>query len=71
MTRPQLDAAANAVGEVVSAIEQLLTTDRSLQELLEAQNLKLSIIAPARASTRPSAGSSRVTQQVSPMNSLE
>lgn len=67
----QLDAAANAIGDVASAIEQLLAADTVLQELLKAQNLKLSIIAPVRASTRPSAGGSRVTEHVSPINSFK
>jgi hypothetical protein len=57
----QLHATANAIGEVASAIEQLLVTDASLQELLKAQNLKLSVIAPARLSARPDAGDSHVT----------
>jgi hypothetical protein len=47
----QLHAAANAIGVVASAIEELITTDTALQKLLEIQNLKLSIIAPARVST--------------------
>jgi len=47
----QLHAAANAIGVVASAIEELLTTDTALQKLLKMQNLKLNIIAPARVRT--------------------
>jgi hypothetical protein len=57
----ELRATANAIGEVASAIERLLVTDAALQELLIAQNLKLSVIAPARLSTRPDTGGSHVT----------
>jgi len=52
----QLHAFANAIGDVARAIERLLTTDAALQELLETQNLQLSIIAPERASTRAGTG---------------
>lgn len=45
----ELHASANAIGVVVSAIEALITTDAALQKLLKMQNLKLNIIAPARA----------------------
>jgi hypothetical protein len=52
----QLQDSANTIGDVAGAIEQLLTSDTALQELLTTQNLKLSIISPARASTRLGAG---------------
>jgi hypothetical protein len=48
----QLQASADAIGAVASAIEALITTDTALQTLLKMQNLKLNMIAPARASTR-------------------
>ena len=44
----QLHASANAIADVARAIEQLITTDTALQELLKTQNLKLSMISPAR-----------------------
>ncbi len=46
----ELYNSANAIGDVVRVIEQLITTDTALQELLKTQNLKLSIIAPTRES---------------------
>jgi hypothetical protein len=55
----QLHASANAIGDVVSAIERLLITDTSLQELLKTQNLKLNIVSPTRVPTRPDAGDAR------------
>ena len=48
----ELHASANAIGEVASAIERLISTDTALQELLRTQNLTLNIISPARVSTR-------------------
>jgi hypothetical protein len=48
----QLHTSADAIGEVARAIEQLITTDTALQELLKAHNLKLSIISPVRTSRR-------------------
>jgi hypothetical protein len=47
----QLHAAANAIGVVASAIEELIAKDTALQKLLKMRNLKLNIIAPARVST--------------------
>ena len=47
----QLHAAANGIGVVASAIEELLTSNTALQTLLKLQNLQLHIIAPARVST--------------------
>lgn len=58
----QLYASANAIGDVASVIEQILTTDAALQELLETQNLKLSIVAPERVSTRLGAGDSSMSR---------
>jgi hypothetical protein len=55
----QLHASANAIGEVASAIEQLIATDRALQELLKTQNLILNIISPIRMSMLHGAGYSR------------
>jgi hypothetical protein len=55
----QLHASANAIAEVASAIEQLITTDMALQKLLKTQNLTLNIISPTRGSARQSAGESR------------
>jgi hypothetical protein len=48
----QLQATADAIGAVASAIEALITTDTALQTLLKMQNLNLNIITPARVSTR-------------------
>jgi hypothetical protein len=48
----QLHASAKAIGEVARAIEQLISTDTALQELLKKQNLKLSMISPVRTSRR-------------------
>jgi hypothetical protein len=48
----QLHASAEAIGEVAHAIEQLISTDPALQELLKKQNLKLSMISPLRPSAR-------------------
>lgn len=48
----QLRVSADAVGEIVLAIEQLITTDTALQELLKTHNLKLSMISPVRPSSR-------------------
>jgi hypothetical protein len=48
----QLHAAAEAIGEVARAIEQLISTDTALQELLKKLNLKLSMISPQRPSPR-------------------
>jgi hypothetical protein len=48
----QLHASAEAIGEVACAIEQLISTDTALQELLKTQNLKLSMISPLRPSPR-------------------
>ena len=44
----QLHASAEAISEVACAIEQLITTDTVLQELLKTHNLKLSMISPVR-----------------------
>jgi hypothetical protein len=55
----QLHASADAIGEVARAIEQLITTDTALQELLKTQNLKLSMISPVRPSAQEGAGSTR------------
>ena len=54
----QLHTTANAIGEVASTIEELLTNDTALQELLRARNLKLSIIAPTRVPKQPGGGGS-------------
>jgi hypothetical protein len=48
----QLHTSADAIGEVARAIEQLITTDTALQELLKTHNLKLSMISPVRMSRR-------------------
>jgi hypothetical protein len=45
----QLQAAANGIGVVASAIEELLSGNTALQTLLRLHNLQLHIIAPARA----------------------
>jgi hypothetical protein len=55
----QLHTSANAIGDVASVIEQLITTDTALQELLTTHNLTLNIISPARLSPRHSASDSR------------
>jgi hypothetical protein len=47
----QLSAAANGIGVVASAIEELLTSDTALQMLLKLQNLQLHIVAPSRVSS--------------------
>jgi hypothetical protein len=75
----QLHASANAIGHIASAIEQLITTDRALQELLKTQNLTLNIISPTRMSVRYEAGDSRQsaphlsesTERATPMNYLQ
>ena len=54
----QLHASANAIGEVASAIERLISTDTALQELLRIQNLTLHIISPIRKSTPQGSGDS-------------
>jgi hypothetical protein len=54
----QLHVSANAIGEVASMIEQLITTDRALQELLKTQNLTLNIISPTRMPVRQEADDS-------------
>jgi hypothetical protein len=48
----QLHASADAIREVARAIEQLISTDTALQELLKKQNLKLSMLSPLRPSPR-------------------
>ena len=55
----QLHASANAIGEVASMIEQLIATDRALQELLKTQNLTLNMISPIRVSMGQDASNSR------------
>jgi hypothetical protein len=55
----QLHASANAIGEVASMIEQLIATDRALQELLKTQNLTLNMISPIRVSVEQDARNSR------------
>jgi hypothetical protein len=55
----QLHAAANGIGVVASAIEELLTTDMALQKLLKLQNLQLNIIAPVRVSKFQESGAVR------------
>jgi hypothetical protein len=48
----ELHASANAIGDVVSAIEQLISTDPGLRTMLQLQNLKLNIVSPDRAAKR-------------------
>ena len=55
----QLHASANAIGEVASMIEQLIATDRALQELLKTQNLTLNMISPIRVSMGQDASNPR------------
>jgi hypothetical protein len=55
----QLHASANAISHIAIAIEQLITTDRALQELLKTQNLTLNIISPTRMPVRQEAGDVR------------
>jgi hypothetical protein len=55
----QLHASANAIGHIAGTIEQLITTDRALQELLKIQNLTLNIISPTRMAVWCEAGASR------------
>jgi hypothetical protein len=55
----QLHASANAIGAATGMIEQLITTDRALQDLLKTQNLTLNIISPVRVPTPRGAGDAR------------
>ncbi len=47
----QLEASANVIGEVIAAIQQVLTADATIQAKLTQQNLKLHMMAPERVST--------------------
>jgi hypothetical protein len=48
----ELHASANAIGDIVKAIEQLISTDPGLQTMVLQQNLKLNIISPDRVAKR-------------------
>lgn len=58
----ELHASANTIGDVVSAIEQLISTDPRIRTMLQQQNLKLNIVSPDRAA-KPQVGDDSGDQQ--------
>ena len=58
----ELHASANTIGDVVSAIEQRISTDPGIRTMLQQQNLKLNIVSPDRAA-KPQVGDDSGDQQ--------